>query len=78
MKSFTEFSNALEEWRNYGGAMSYSQPVGNIPGVWFVGEYQEIEEINENVTPKIQTEIALEKGGLSRVLIEMEMEYWHD
>jgi hypothetical protein len=75
MQNFRNFSKALAQWRDYGGAMHVVQKDGRP--LFQVGEYEEIEKIVGN-TVKQQTIEALRVGGLSSAQITKEMVHWMD
>ena len=73
MKSYKVFDEALEEFRNSGGAMNYDQ----FSQQWSVGEYGEMVDFAET-TPREQTEYALLQGGFTGEQIAIELSDWED
>jgi predicted phosphoadenosine phosphosulfate sulfurtransferase len=87
MKQYTNFSEALEVFRNDGGAMYYVKPhtfttetgKQSAPESWYVGDPDKITEmIPANCTLKEASEYALSKGGMTEEQIAKEMEEWVD
>lgn len=78
MKTFTNFSEALNHFRESGGAMTFS--LKHFPyesDTWYVGETDEIHEMTE-ADPYFATEHALFTGGLTPDQITAELADWED
>lgn len=71
MKTFGLFEDALEEFRQSGGAMNYDQ----LDNRWAVGDFVEIDELSD-FSPRYQTEYALLAGGFTDEMVELELADW--
>ena len=71
MKTFGLFEDALEEFRQSGGAMNYDQH----SKTWAVGEYEEIAELSD-YSPRVQTVFALYAGEFTDEMVDSELADW--
>jgi hypothetical protein len=76
MKYYSDFDQALTEFRESGGAMLYDEPG------WHVGDAVEITEMvnwdGDAKTLRDVTEYALEMGKLTGEEISRELAYWQE
>lgn len=70
------FNEALEAFRERGGAMNYLQNVGNATGGWQVLDAELL--IDQGIDPRKATEDALDRGGMSQEEIAAELADWQD
>ena len=78
MNTYTDFSQALADFRQSGGAMTFSPAHFNRESdTWYVGATDEIQEMSE-ANPYFCTENALFAGGLTPDEITVELRDWED
>jgi hypothetical protein len=76
MRYFTNFSEALADFRESGGAMNVIQPGSGDDGPLFaVGEYEDIADTIDG-SPKGATMQALYEGGMTEEEVVAELSDW--